>query len=458
MIGNLQIGKFFDRLGLAFIVLIILRLASGPTADLAHVLLVLYALRSRAQSIEALFLSFVFISLNPSIFPSSTLAEIARYFVVVASAVSIFFRSKIWKGKRFDSVILTVAIFATFLIGHSIFFSSIIVISLLKSLIWGLAFLTLLVGWQDLARTDADRVEFRIYVTLTTLIFISVLLISQSPAYVPRTPFLRGALVHSQALGIVASIIAVWTMAKIVVSKKPSLLQFMGLSIAMIAVTFSYSRTALISSAITMILLFSVAKIRGSTNGPWKTPGLKSPKFILFAVFGIIVLLAGSEFFASVLLKRSGFSSQEVSVVALYNASRGGLAEAMWFNIQKDPLVGVGFGLSSNIQEMNITYFQGIPIGATVEKGITFLAVWEEVGLVGVFLFSFLIAQVLLKSLRLGPERLSIFIVIFLLNLGEATLLSVGGVGLLELILWAWVISGGRRSGVKAFRAPVSGV
>ena len=51
---------------------------------------------------------------------------------------------------------------------------------------------------------------------------------------------------------------------------------------------------------------------------------------------------------------------------------------------------------------------------------------------------------ILIASARASIASLAVFLVILLLNMGEATLFSPGGAGLLALVLIGWCISGSR--------------
>ncbi len=87
--------------------------------------------------------------------------------------------------------------------------------------------------------------------------------------------------------------------------------------------------------------------------------------------------------------------------------------------------------------------FLGLPIGASVEKGVMPLAVLEEVGIPGFMLAMFWLWIVLRRSARGGMAPLVIVLTILLINLGESTLFSPGGIGLLQLNVIGWAIASG---------------
>ena len=137
--------------------------------------------------------------------------------------------------------------------------------------------------------------------------------------------------------------------------------------------------------------------------------------------------------------KRSGTSS----VIEAYQLSRGGLMEKMQQNIEQRPFAGIGFGIASIPSEMTVLRdpIFNIPISASVEKGVMPLAVLEEVGVFGFLFFLFWLWCIFRLALRRGGEAVGLLFTIILLNFGEAVLFSVGGLGLLPLVLLTSVVS-----------------
>ena len=138
----------------------------------------------------------------------------------------------------------------------------------------------------------------------------------------------------------------------------------------------------------------------------------------------------------------SGFitKTNEVSVGSIINAykiSRGVLYIPMIDNILESPLKGIGFGLASDLTNMDIKYFRGVPVSAPIEKGVLPLAILEEVGVFG---FIFIIIWILLLvrcSIAKGISDTMVLLTILLFNLGEAGLFSPNGYGMLYLVLLA---------------------
>jgi hypothetical protein len=132
-------------------------------------------------------------------------------------------------------------------------------------------------------------------------------------------------------------------------------------------------------------------------------------------------------------------------VLQAYQDSRGGKIDAMLGNIAEHPLRGIGFGIASDPYFMVVQrdpYF-GLPVGASVEKGVAPLAVLEELGVFGAGLVGFWVLRLLTRSARGGLAPFAVCLTALLLNMGEATLFSPGGFGLLPLVLYGWAYASG---------------
>lgn len=438
---------------LPFYLLLLLRVGSGVTANLAFLLLPFYALRSRSHAIESLLLSFIFTNLNPAIFPDATAASISRFAIISAAFVSVFLRgSEAGVTLRLNKFFFPVVIFSAFALLHSLLISVIPLISVLKVILWGVAFITLLQAWQYVTPEERKNVSDRIYYSLAVILAASILISPMAVAKLPMTTLVQGVLNHSQALGSVATFIAAWGLARILLRARPSGLDHAILAVSLMAIFYSGARTALISLLITCMLMAPLVAKRSENMSSRSLPGLRSNRFLMFLVIGLIVLLAKPNVIREVLFKAQFVdANQMINITDLYLQSRGELIMKMWANIANDPLFGIGFGIASVPGEMEITYAAGLPVGAVIEKGVTPIQVWEELGLIGLFIFFVMVFAFLRKVIETGPDRMAVLLSVLLINLGEASLLSAGGIGLIQLILIGWALTGEENS-VKRLR------
>lgn len=424
-----------------------LRIASGVTANLSYLLTALYALRSPRHAIEALFLSFIFINLNAVLFPSASLANLARYMIVLFAMISVFGRD-ILKGRiHSDRIMLMVIIFGLYSLVHSIVFSQFTTISVLKITIWTCTFLTLIRAWNMLSQADHAKLEMRIYAVLSILVVLSLFSQILPAAYLPRTSLLRGLFNHSQALGSTAVIVAVWSFMRAVQQRHPSWINLGIFGCATLAILSSGARTALVTLAVTLVLVGVLSLLKMGQLTPRAFAGFRSTRVRLLGILAVGMAAIQIDLIRDVLIKSAGvLTSGSVDLVALYAISRGGLIGEMWANIASDPLIGIGFGLASDPHSMIVTYAAGIPIGAIVEKGVTLVSIWEELGIVGLLLFFGMMLFVFVRAVNVLPQRVAVFVAIVFINFGEASLMSAGGFGLVQLVLLGWIISSGNRT------------
>ena len=110
-------------------------------------------------------------------------------------------------------------------------------------------------------------------------------------------------------------------------------------------------------------------------------------------------------------------------------------------NINRYPLTGIGFGIGStpharaNVQRDAIF---GLPMMATIEKGVLPVMILEELGIPLGCLVYLWIGTLAFAATRGGILPISVFASVMLSNVAEAAFLSPGGVGLLSILLVAW--------------------
>jgi len=112
-------------------------------------------------------------------------------------------------------------------------------------------------------------------------------------------------------------------------------------------------------------------------------------------------------------------------------------------NISARPLEGIGFGMASIPSELVVVRDPvfGLPVSAAVEKGVLPLAIVEEIGVVGFGVVLLWVLALLRMSARAGVAPVAVCLTALFLNMGEATLFSPGGLGLLMLIMLGWAAS-----------------
>jgi len=82
-----------------------------------------------------------------------------------------------------------------------------------------------------------------------------------------------------------------------------------------------------------------------------------------------------------------------------------------------------------------------LPISAPIEKGNLYLAVLEELGLIGLLLFFAWLIFSYFRVVKKNLFGLPVFFTILMLNFGESVLFSPGGVGALCIMMFTWSIT-----------------
>lgn len=134
-------------------------------------------------------------------------------------------------------------------------------------------------------------------------------------------------------------------------------------------------------------------------------------------------------------LMKSRADVEEIVVADIFS-SRQGLIERGWSNFLQSPIVGIGFGVSTD------HYFRETAtiLYAPVEKGFLPTALLEEVGVLGTLAFvGFIITMLLSLVHARNIPGVAMFVSLLVLNLGEAGIFALGGHA---AFMWLFVVGG----------------
>ena len=435
----------------AIIAVLTLRTASTSTANLSYWLLAGFALFGRAQAIQALALSWLFTMLSPGIGAEATGGAVGRYVVLTAAAMSVFFRGR----PIVEPVIFYVLLFGLFATVHSALFSPMIDVSLLKAVSWTVALTTILVAWSRLCVIQRQVLERQIFGGLILLMLVSLPLLASSLGYIRNGSGFQGVLNHPQVFGSTMALLGAWAAGQAFGGERSRILGYWALFVVcLILVVLSEARTAGLSMVLGIVIAVFVVMPLSGRSMKAVMPNLSSWRMPVIGYVLLLSTMVGGQQLAD---QFSGFVTKsgraDVSSLAdAYELSRGELARVMWENIKHDPFIGIGFGIASYpfLMIVERDSLLGLPISASIEKGILPLAVWEELGLLGLGLVVGWVILLLRRGAKAGVAPLAVGVTALLLNLGESTFFSPGGMGLLSLILFGWILFGGRdREAIK---------
>lgn len=436
-----------DSFWLLALTVIALRALSGPTGLLAYILIAASGVRGGRHVIEALMLSWFLTMANPAVFGGVAGESIGRYLVFFSASLSEMIRFIGRPAYRVSFAVLATLLLGCYILFHSLMFSAVMPISLLKGLLWTMTVLAVLLSSSKLSEIEFARAEQHLYGFLIFILALSMLVYLTIPGgSLAGYGYLRGMLSHSQATGALGGLVAIWAFSRIVQQSHGKDGNFAVLLLALLTVFLSATRTGLLSALLAILAVGILAVLQGQRPLQRFSSVLRNPLVLL----GMVILILGAVLnYHTLIFMVSDFvikNAETTNLIDAYGASRGGLIDEMWANIRRDPLVGLGFGIASNPESMVVQRVAGIPIGAVVEKGVTHVAIWEELGLIGLILVTLWAVVIFSKSVGASLAQSGLLIGIFLQNFGEATLFSVGGMGLLQVVLLGYCYCRARSS------------
>lgn len=429
------------------LVLLALRLASSATAGAAFFLLAGYALTGYAQAIQALALSWLFSMLSSGVAPEVPMAAVGRYAVIFGAALSVVVREL--RRVRSNGVTIHKLAFATLLLGagiiaHSLVFSVATEVSLLKGFLWTVTFVLLLVAWSRLEAEERKQLEMQLFGGLLAVVLVSLPLVGTGLGYLRNDHGFQGVLNHPQAYGPTVALLAAWLGSRIFAERYPSLLQIGFFVLCLVMIVLSEARTAGLGLMLSLLMAGFTGKVLARQKLRDYLPGLRSRRVWLVIYIGLLTLVAIGPILGSRLADYIYKGTDASNVAEAYELSRGRLIENMWDNIRSEPFRGIGFGVASNPFEMDVERdpVLGLPTSAPIEKGVVFLAIWEELGLLGALAVLSWLWLIVKRAANAGMAALTVCLTVLFLNFGEATLFSPSGMGMLSLILLAWAATG----------------
>lgn len=440
---------------LVVLVLLALRLASPATAAVAFFALAAYALLGRVQAIQALALSWLLSMLSPGIAPDVPMAALGRYAVMAGAALSVLLRS--WRpgmanGASIQRMVLLTLFLGMGIVVHSLLFSPLLDVSVLKAVSWTLVMATLLSAWAGLGEQSRQRLERQLFAGLTLLLLISLPLLPVGLGYLRNGTGFQGVLNHPQAFGPTVALLAAWLGSRIVAERRPPWRLIALFVMALVLIVLSEARTAGLGLMLGLALAALVGRLLARRRMRDYLPGLRNRRVQAVMLVGLLIVIAAGPLLGERLGAYLAKHGDTANVMDAYNRSRGSKIEEMTANIRAHPLRGIGFGVASDPLSMEVKRdpVLGLPTSASIEKGVLFIAIWEELGLLGFLAVLGWLWMLVRRAAGGGMMPLSVCLTVLLMNFGEATLFSPSGNGMLTLVLLAWAATARRQAGRRA--------
>lgn len=431
-------------LPVALVIIAALFRLSPSTSFLAYLILCLLAFVSVRGALWSLVFAWFFSTLNPELFSQGSYDTILRFAVIFSASLRVAYQG-ISENKRRRARFISILAFSfgIFILLHSLLFSQIASISLLKGSMWLLTILTSISGWAYLSQNDSVGL-FRNIKQLSIVIAVgSLILHFTSYGYIVNETGLNGLLNHPQALGVISGIFMSIFFSEMISNSEQNIKNGISLILYSIVLILTEARTGGLAFLLSVagMLMISIFVHRQRFSDIFS--GVKLARTRIFIVMMLVSIAAFSGYFgnqiSSYIVKRS--NTEQLTEV--YEISRGNLINQSIDNIQIYPLTGIGFGIPSDTSTLDIIYdpIFGLPISAPIEKGLVVLSATEELGFPGLILLLVLGSSMLILAIKSADVcKISLLLVIIFVNFGEAVFFSPGGTGLLVLVLLGWVI------------------
>ena len=409
---------------------------------ISFTIIVFFMLKKREWLVKgvlyALFVRFA----NPVLFPlDGSLTIIFSWSIVLISFVKslkLFYRERI----KIDKFILFLVTFVCYVLIVSAIKSPYWMVSLFKIIGFSIGFFSI---YFSLSLTmEYNWENFIFNVALFFIIVSTPLFFFKSIGMARNGWSFQGITNHPQAYGVFLSIllsfITVSLFSNSNIKKTKSLFWTGIISVGFFHLFMTHARTGIFSlflSFMVVFLLFLIGKGKLRNNSFFKRMFSERGIFLV-----LLVILAFLINYSTIISEIKEMAYKEVTKVRIDSykesgfekivLSRKGLVINSLNNFYQEPLTGIGFGIPSNRGYADINTFVDVPISASIEKGNLFIALLEETGLIGLFLFILFIGAVFLKIIKsTNVGFMVLFLTAFLCNMGEMVFFSTNGSGTL---------------------------
>jgi hypothetical protein len=275
---------------------------------------------------------------------------------------------------------------------------------------------------------------------LTALLLIGIALFAIGAGNRVNGDF-QGSVVHPQTWGLVGGALAIMAFA---FGRRFGVFYLVSF-LAAVTIWLSGTRTALLALLLGIgldVILTALPK-RGYAGG--------------FIIFAAVAISAAASLLLLALFASGSIVSATDALLSAYIEARGVLFYESAFNFALHPTFGIGFGVPSDVRLLDpeVLAESISTFGATGEKGSSYIALFEENGLLLGFPWITLLTVLLVRA---GQSTILAGAILYLILIshGEAVLLSLSGPAAL---VWGTILAGvvaDKRPTVLAPMPPVS--
>jgi hypothetical protein len=418
---------------------IALRLASSGTGNIAYIVAAGYALTGPRQSIVALFLTWFFNVINHGIAPAAGYAAFLRHVITLCAFVGAIAHSN-RRIRQAGSLVPATAILCGFLVIHSLLFSQQIDISLLKSISFSMTAMALVLNWASLGERDRALTQAFLFGMLGVIAIASIPFVASSIGYFRNGRGFQGIQVHPQGFGPTMAVLAALLISQSLTERRIRLWKGLLATLAMAWVYLSLARIGALALVAGVTFGAVGEAIRGWFSTLPARNAVRRGRLIGFGSLALLAALIASPWIADNVWEFVAKGSKAESAVEAALKSRGNKIDAMMQNIDQHPVWGIGFGAVEGEDYFGLVRDPvfGLPVMATIEKGVLPIAIIEETGIVGALFTYPWLFLLIVRSIRGGLVSGTVSAAVLVTNVAEASLFSPGGQGLFQLLFAIW--------------------
>jgi len=368
-------------------VVFILRFLPSPWSDASYGVTLLYALTGRRQAVVALLMLCLLNAATHSFGMPPGLAAIYRHLIVIAAA----FSTLVLHGggvlrTRYPRLLIGTSIMCLLILLHSSTLSEIPALSILKTTSFMMAILGLFAGWAGLSDSDRRACEAQVWGLFAGLTVLSAPMLATPLGYLKGVGGFQGLTSQSQTLGAMMGVFAAFLWMSIITRRRLSVGLVLVACLATAFVYLSKARIGMFSLAVGLFAGLVLAPLAAAFDRWRSRPRVRLGRIALVsAVIGVfLIAFAGTVVRkAGDFLVKYGSADDQTDIGDELYRARGGFVERMLDNVKEHPFTGIGFGVPTGGElAAQIVYDPvfGLPVMATIEKGVMPVAVLEELG------------------------------------------------------------------------------
>lgn len=250
-----------------------------------------------------------------------------------------------------------------------------------------------------------------------------------------------GILNHSQSLAPILALSFAWIACDMIFVEKKLKVPHLVLMLLILPMLFmTRSRVAFVTFVASCLTIYFYGMRKMVTSQKIKrkmASGMLCCGILLVIAAGIGQ--AKAQMISKWLRKNNDVQGDDRALTEAMTSSRQGLIEQSMYEFHRNPLFGSGFQVAWYHEQLNNQ--DGLILSASIEKGVLPTMVLGETGLIGSFFFiCFIVSFYVTATRRHLYVTNTLFTLLLVSNLGEASFFSPGGIG---SVLYVLTIVGG---------------